>query len=79
MFGQHPAEPAVCSSGVRNVSSGRGFILILGSPFRRLHGPSYLLVAVTVIFEDSGEEIEFVYQGILVTESFGSVYLGGED
>ena len=60
MFGQHPAEPALCSSGVQNVSSGCGFILILGSPFRLLHGPSYLLVAVTVVLEDSGEKIELL-------------------
>jgi transcriptional antiterminator Rof (Rho-off) len=39
MFGQHPTELAVSSSGVRNVSSGRGFILILGSSFCRLHLP----------------------------------------
>jgi len=56
MFGQHPAEPAVCSSCVRNVRGGR-FILILGG---WLHGPSYLLVAVTVVLEDCGEEIELL-------------------
>ena len=79
MFGQYPAEPAVCSSGVRNVSSDRGFILILGRLFRRLHGPSYLLVAVTVIFEESGEELQLLCQGTLVIEGFCSVYLGGEN
>jgi hypothetical protein len=62
MFGQHPTQSAVNSSGVWNVSRGRGFILILGSSFCWLHGPSYLLVAVSVIFEDSGKEIELLRQ-----------------
>jgi hypothetical protein len=44
-----------------------------------LHSPSYLLVAVAIVFENSGEEIELLCQGILVTESFRSVYQGGED
>jgi len=79
MFGQHPAKPAICSGCVRNVSSGSGFILILGGPFSRLYGPSYLLVAVAVVLENRGEKFELLCQGVLVTESFGSVYQGGED
>jgi len=60
MFGQHPAESAVYSSCVWNVSGGSRFILILGGWFGWLHGPSYLLVAVTVVLEDCGEEIELL-------------------
>ena len=60
MLGQHPAETAVCSNCVRIVSGGSRFILILGGLFGRLHGPSYLLVAVTVVLEDCGEEIELL-------------------
>ena len=60
MFGQHPAEVAVCRCSVRYVSGGSRFILTLGGMFGWLHGSSYLLVAVTVVFEDSGEEFEFL-------------------
>ena len=59
MFGQHPAKPAICSGCVWNVSSGSGFILILGGPFPQLYGPSYLLVAVAVVLENRGEKFEF--------------------
>ena len=79
MFGQNPAESAKSSGCVRNISGGSGFILILCDPFCRLHGSLYLLVAVAVVFEDRGEKFELLCQGVLVTESFGSVYQGGED
>ena len=79
MFGQHSAGPAVCSLGVRYVSSGGGFILGLGGPCCRFHGSSCLLMAVSVFLEDGGEELQFLCKGILVTLSFCSVYQGGED
>jgi len=79
MFGQHSAELAIYSLGVRYVCCGGGFILGLGGPCCRFHGSSYLLMAVSVFLEDGGEEFQFLCKGILVTESFSSVYQGGED
>jgi len=70
MFGQYSAETAVCSLGVRRVCRGGGFILGLGSPCCRFHGPLYLLMAVSIFLEDGGEEFQFLCKGILVTESF---------
>jgi len=60
VFGQHPTEAAVCRCSVWYVGGGTRFILTLGGVFGRLHGSSYLLVAVTVVFKDSGEEFEFL-------------------
>jgi len=78
MFGQYSAESAICSLGVRYACHGGGFNLGLGSPCCRFHG-SYLLMAESVFLEDGGEEFQFLCKGILVTESFCSVYQGGED
>ena len=78
MFGQHSAESAVCSLGVQYVCRGGGFILGLGSPYGHFRGSSYLLMAVSVFFEDDGEEFQFLCKGILVIERFCSVYQGGE-
>jgi len=79
MFGQHSAESAVCSLGVRYVCHGGGFILGLGGPCCRFHSLSYLLMAVSIFLEDGGEEFQFLCKGILVIESFCPVYQGGED
>ena len=79
MFGQHSAESAICSLGARYVCSKGGFILGLGSPCCWFHGSSYLLMAVSVILEDGGEEFKFLSKGTLVTECFCSVYQGRED
>ena len=79
MFGQRSAESAVCSLGVLYVCSRGGFILGLGGPCCRFHGSSYLLMAVSVILEDGGEEFKFLSKGTLVTECFCSVYQGRED
>ena len=40
---------------------------------------AHLLMAVSVFLEDGGEEFQFLCKGILVTESFCSVYQEGED
>jgi hypothetical protein len=37
------------------------------------------LLAVSIVLEESGEEFKFLWEGILVTEGFGSVYQGCED
>ena len=79
MFGQHSAESAVCRGGVRSVSSSCGFLVALGSSSCRIHGSSYVLLAISIVLEDSSEEAELLSQGVLVTESFCSVYEGGED
>ena len=68
MFGQHSAESAICSLGARYVCSKGGFILGLGGLCCRFHGSSYLLMAVSLILEDGGEEFKFLCKGILVTE-----------
>jgi len=36
-------------------------------------------MAVSIFLEDGGEEFQFLFKGILVTESFCSVYQGVED
>ena len=77
MFGQHSAESAVRSLGVQYVCREGGFILGLGSPCCRIHGSSYLLMALSVFLEDGGEEFQFLCTGNLATESFCSVYQGG--
>ena len=79
MLGQHSAESGVCRGGVRKVSSGRTFLIALGSSFCRIHGSSYVLLAVSIVLEDSSEEAKLLCQGVLVTERFCSVYEGGED
>jgi hypothetical protein len=79
MLGQHSAESAVFRGGVRNVSSGRGVFFALGSPYCRVHGSSYMLLAVSIILEDSSGEVKLLCPGFLVTECFCFVYEGGED
>jgi hypothetical protein len=39
----------------------------------------YLLRAVSIVLEDSGEKFQFLGEGIFITESFGSVYQGNKD
>jgi hypothetical protein len=36
-------------------------------------------MAVSIILEVGGEKFKFLFKGILVTESFSSVYQGSED
>jgi hypothetical protein len=55
------------------------FIIGLGSPFHQFHGLLYLLSIVSVVLEDGGEKFQFLGEGILVTESFGSVYQRSKD
>jgi hypothetical protein len=56
-----------------------GFINGLDGLCCQFHGSSYLLMAVSTVLEDSGEKFQFLGEGILVTESFGSVYQGRTD
>jgi len=79
VFGEHFAESAICCVGVQYVCSRGGFIIGLGGPCCRFHGSSYLLRAVYVVLEDGGEKFSFLGEGILVTESFGSVYQESKD
>jgi hypothetical protein len=40
---------------------------------------SYLLRAVSIILENGGEKFQFLVKGIVVTESFVSVYQASKD
>jgi hypothetical protein len=51
----------------------------LGNLCCRFKGLSYLLRAVSIILENSGEKIQFLSNRILVTESFGCVYQGSQN
>jgi len=55
VFGQHSAESAKCVC-VRYICSRGGFIVGLGGPCYQFHGSSYLLRAVSIVFEDGGEK-----------------------
>ena len=78
MFGQHSAEAAIFCFGVWYVCSRGRFIIGLGSPCCWLHGSLYLLMALSNVLEDGGENFQFLSEGIFVTESFGSVYQRSE-
>ena len=78
MFGQHSAEAAVCCLGVWYVCSRGRFFIGLGGPCCRFHG-SYLLMAVSIVLEDGGENFQFLSEGTFVTESFGPVYQRSND
>ena len=56
MFGQHSAESAICSLGVRYVCSRGGVVVGLGGPCCRFCGSSYMLRAVSIVLEDGGEK-----------------------
>ena len=55
------------------------FVLSFRGLWCGFHGSSYLLGAISIILKNSGEENQFLGEGILVTESLGSVYKGQED
>ena len=57
MFGQNSAEAAICCLGVWYVCSRGRFIIGLGGPCCRFHGPLYLLMAVSIVLEDGGENL----------------------
>lgn len=79
MFSQRSAESTICCLGIRyECNQGESFIG-LGSPCYRFKGLLYLLGAVSIFLENSGEKFQFLSEGILVTESFGSVYQGIQD
>src|SRR5215468_5297908 len=60
VFGQHSADSAICGLCIWQVCCGNGFVFSLGSSCSWLDGSLYLLVAVTVLFKDMGEESEFL-------------------
>ena len=39
----------------------------------RFHGSFYLAVIVSILLEYGGEEVQFLWEGILITEGRGSV------
>ena len=79
MFGQHSAESATCCLCVRYVCSRGEFIIGLGGPCCRFHGSLCLLMAVSIVLENGGENFQFLSERIFVTESFGPVYQRSED
>jgi len=52
---------------------------VLAAHVTVLRTRSYLLGAVSIFLEYSGEKFQFLSEGILVTKSFGSVYNGSQD
>jgi hypothetical protein len=79
MFSQHSAELSICWLGVQYVCSCGRLLVCLGGPSWRFQGSSYLLSTVSIILENGGEKFQFLDEGVLVTESCGSVYQGNED
>ena len=59
MFSQHSADSAICGLCIWQVCCGYGFVCSLDSSCGWFHGSLYLLMAVTVLFKDVGEECEF--------------------
>ena len=79
MFSQRSAELTICCLGVRYECNQGGSFIGLGSQCYTFKGLLYLLGAVSIFLENSGEKFLFLSEGILVTESFGSVYQGIQD
>ena len=65
--------------GLLYVCSRDGFIICLGCPCYLFHGSLYLLMAVSLVLEKGSEKFYFLGEGILVTDSFGSVYQESEE
>jgi len=76
MFSQHSAESGICCLGVRYECNLGGFFIGLDGQHCRLKSSSYLLRAVSIILENCSEKFQFLGEGILVTDSFGSVCQG---
>jgi len=55
-----------------------GLSLVGGSCYS-FKNSSYLLGAVSIFLENGGEKFQFLSEGILVTNSFGSVYNRSQD
>jgi hypothetical protein len=78
VFCQHSAKLAICCLGVRHECIRGRFVVGLGNLCCRFKG-LYLQRAVSIIHENDCEKFEFLNKGILVTESFGSVYQESQD
>jgi hypothetical protein len=79
VFSQHSAESAICCLDVRYKCNRGGSFVGLGSSCYSFKDSSYLLGAVSIFLENSGEKFQFLSEGILVTKTFGSVYNGSQD
>ena len=64
---------------VRYECNQGGSFIGLGSMCYRFKGLLYLLGAESIFLENIGEKFQFLSEGILVTESFDSVYQGIQD
>ena len=66
----------VCVYGRIAVTTGLSLVfMVRGVGFIARHNAG----GISIFFENSGEENQFLGEGILVTESLGSVYKGRED
>ena len=79
MLSQHSAESLICCLCVRRIAVVTGLSLVfvvrdVGFIARRICCGLY-----PISLKNSGEENQFLGEGILVTESLGSVYKGRED
>ena len=79
MFRHHSADLAICCLGVRYECNQGEFFIGLGGQRCRLKGSSYLLRSVFIILENCCEKFQFLGEGILVAERFGSVCQGSQD
>jgi len=79
VFSKHSAELAICCLGVRYECNQGGSFIGLGGPCYGFKGLLYLLGAVSIFLEIGGEKFQFLSEGTLVTENFGSVYQGIQD
>jgi len=68
-----------CHLGVRYQCNPDGSFVGLGSQCKRFKGLSYLLRALSIFLENSGEKFQFLSKGVPVTKSSDSVYQGSQD
>jgi hypothetical protein len=64
---------------VRYKCNQGGSFVGLGGPCYSLKDSSYLLGAVSIFLENSGQKFQFMSEGIMITKSFGSVYQRRQD
>lgn len=79
MFSQRSAESTICCLGISYECNQGGSFIGLGSPWYRFKVLLYLLGAVSIFLENGSEKFQFLSEGIMVTEGFGSVYQGIQD
>ena len=79
MLSRHSAESSIYCLCVQYDCSLDGFVISFLGPWCVFHCSSNLLGSIAIFCKNSGEENQFLGEGILVRESLGSVYKGRED